>query len=811
MRKLSDITDSAERECIEKLQAGEVYDTGWRLMTWAKMPENLKEFYSRRQQQLREEKSTVARSDTLSDAKPGNIVFRKILERYGAEEDMRVPTPADHALMAYSVSGGRVQDIVLATEAPCKLSAAFLHDIAMGTLLNENGARLSFPRGLRLNGVIVDDIVDFQLMTSVPSVELWQCWMPGGFTFTRCHLSHLSLSECWASWINGDQSRVDGGLSFVEVQVENDLSLAGARINGGLDLCGGRIGKGLSFIDAVIEGRARLSSFEADGATDQELVPLVIEGTIWLRGTTIRGALTFDNVEARGEIVALYVNSSQLLGGVEASGAEKRPGGVGEGGKAGMPKWVPGLRTTRGAIAFIQCNVAGGCRLQGAQLEPYVSGAIDIAESDWVGIAFWMRDCKVDGPLRLTTANPATPRGQRPDIKGLVSVRNTVVSGDLELWGARFHALESAAATKRFSSYATAIELLGVHVKHDLRFDEPPPPSTRVKGETAAHIEGAAILGGCRIDGDVVLGQTSWTGKPRDDEKKEAGSRIAEACDLPIVLSFCNSEIGGDIRIKSVEGKDQRVGVVDLTGAKLRAFLDDGGRAWGDKPDVDFKDGRFEAKTGVGLLLDGCNYQRFAGGGSRLNWLKRQQPTGLPMIGGLRWPQYSEPHHTAARVLHAGGNYLQAREALGAGLGLRKFFGYNVVWATGLLIALFLIGWGGAWAMMEPNGAAAESAQVTALEAAEQAPEQEASQAPVRSRACDSDFAAAYAIDAMLVGINLGPEERCSLGEHDSRTFFGVTLGPQWLYLLKLGYGIVSTIFLVLFTLAWTRFFRREL
>lgn len=615
----------------------------------------------------------------------------------------------------------------------------------------------------------------------------------------------------------------------------------------------------------------------------------------------------------------------------------------------------PGLRTTGGGVAFLSCTIGSRCNFEGAEIQGYAFSDESDINNRWKSIAFWMRDCKVLGPLRLTSAPAEVVAGRAAkegkdlnpghsnNIKGLVGIRNSEIEGNLELYGASFDAPEFClGASYAYSNARVAIEIVGSHIGHDVHFDDPPPPQ-QVKAP-ASRLTGAALIRRCHIRGDVHLGEAIWNSShprtARPEEAARTAARKRDASGMPIAMSFRDTIIEGDVRLRrrveTGDGKSQRtvnkrLGIVDFTGTRLRAFDDGGGDAWGDMPEVTpGGDHDWLMVKGVGLRLEGCQFTRLGGRGARAEWLRRQWPQNraamlrhIPNMLGLTkkmgstlgnpdWPRFNpEPNHIAAKALQAAGRhseayvvwrsairyellsfstflpilhplekdvgnlspdmakqrivalaivaiagflslYLANRQAwpvliwilLGAtglasivALGLLRDLGRflefclaALIWAANFIywaafgwgyssnravlsiIILAVVGFSFSSSMMRD--------EVLVSRAYVDASEQGLRDLPPRK--CTTDSALGYTIDSMIVGVDLGPETRCTLALKPPDSMYSPVhwfevIGTarkeerqQNLNFLKLVYSIVSSITLVLATLTFTRVLRRE-
>jgi hypothetical protein len=770
-----------EKKCVQRLARGDSYDGGWKFATWSRLTEPERENYRRH---LKRAAADAALGPRKDGRKEEDIVFDKVLERYrpGAQPPaVELKEPPANAQMAR-----RGAEIKRAEDLPPEayLGAGFLRDLATGDILGENGQRVALPGGIRIQGFAVDDHVDLtNLEAGAVGMDLRDCWLPGGLALDASQIAKLCLVDCTVRNISAFATQIGGLVYMRGVHVRESLNFGGAVISGPFDLIGGGVDGEFVLVSAVVRGSLRMSFDEMEPVTaeDRRPPPLVIGSLLRLDEARIEGELSFRNVEIRGdEATAVYARGS-YFNGISATGEENPnweplTGGGGVGYSKGQ--WLPGL-VTQAAVAMVSTRIGiSGCKLEGADLNAATGF------TPWNGIAFWMRDCVIEGPLRLTTANSVTPTDALPTINGLVSVQNSIIDGDVELWGARFEARPCNAAQDDEIDCDAAIRFEGVHIMHDLHFDHPPSHVAIDKAKTPSRVTGAALVRSCRIDGDVIIGRASWN-------VGDAGH---------IGLSLKNTAIAGDLCIEKPPRDMKRIGTANFSGCSLRTFEDGRrGEAWGD----------------VKLKLDGCNYQRFDDTGGRLSWLQRQR----------RRDRTSESYHVAAKALHAAGQYNQAHDILSHAMTIEQVrrplawpgilfwgglfdYGYGALRAGLLVLAFWLFG---GWATERLIDASvltsSERQQLVVAQPTDSAALGEASAAEPRSGGaerspqlaharCNVD-PLAYAADAMLIGIDLGPEERCQV---DARF--------EW---LKTVYGLISTLWLVLTTLTFNRVLRRQL
>lgn len=604
-------------------------------------------------------------------------------------------------------------------------------------------------------------------------------------------------------------------------RLEGLLELRRARVDGGLVFANARI---LAGALARAEGETETHDPDDVEESEEELV------AVYAKQAVIRGGIRAEPVDAgaaasaapppdyqsaleRGtrtldksttpEEVASARRSLEAVGGTSTAAvsdtftSQRIEGAVAFEPRDNKEKRVSGL-DARGAVAFIQTTIEGDVGFEGGNFVAPLA-------SSWGGYTLLLRGSQISGRVNLCAGR----KGMATEpffSKGQIDIGQCVIGQGLDLGGGTFE----VATRPRLdppSRAPTALDAVGAKItgpvflrRHDKsRSDD---EAARVRG--ALDFDRATIVGDFRIlDATFAPGEH---GKRHDAALDAETDNREFHYKRDVVLSLRNTVIDGDFLIESPvksDAKHPRRGIVNLTGAKLRAIVDNGGRAWGTQPLI--KDGRL--REGVQLRLEGCVYERLqledaSIAEARVSrrspacfdrrwWLMRQFPAlkrharceggdlGAVKFKRSSWARNhrtrfpegervrSETYEQAARVLRRGGYHDMARQVAIEGMNVERRsgamqgqfvarrmhwlhgafygYGYSGIRAFWTLFALLAIGTLCAWVQMS-------SGRIVDAESLKQG----------RLQACTSETPLLYAVDAMLVGIDLGPEERCT-------------------------------------------------
>jgi hypothetical protein len=434
--------------------------------------------------------------------------------------------------------------------------------------------------------------------------------------------------------------------------------------------------------------------------------------------------------------------------------------------------------------------------------------------------AIQMYQVKVQSDLKLDDRRGVKDKIRSPArICGVAAIEHCEILGDLTIGNADFAPRD-------------AWNIVDLEVKEQKSAGK----SVELKFKNDAHVDPAQpalSLRGTRIEGDLYI------------RNGKRGSFL--------------EKLGG-----AKDEKPLRLGLVSLVSAKLRSFDDfERGNSkdlWGYFPVVN----RRRLVKGVMLDLDGCEYGRFKREGVlRGKWLERQFPANWRLTKKSRFS--FDSYETAARMLREGGHHSQARRIATAGLRMELWthavphaaprwgllaawlqwlasfffwilydFGYGARRAVVILAAWLAFGWyltgqaESAHVLIEKPAAIAlpaetqRSAQSAAPQAAPIAPppaRQAAAQPPPQANGESTtppspptpctENSWAYAADAMVVGIDLGIDDRCDFVD-ETQPIWGLKLDAPGLRALKLAYGLLAGFFTLMATLTFSGILRRD-
>jgi hypothetical protein len=466
----------------------------------------------------------------------------------------------------------------------------------------------------------------------------------------------------------------------------------------------------------------------------------------------------------------------------------------------------PGLVTT-GSVRLVAARI-GLLDLEGAQItcsknreDAQGVVALDIAEA------------QIGGKVRLNWA-----KGEPFRAVGEVRLRQTVVEGDVSFSGGVFEAPAAEWYSDTAEPDTDAIDCAGLIAKGDVFLSA---RHSRREGRPATQVVGTVRFDRGQIDGDLVVGAAILTHGPNLDNEADAFT----------ILSLKNTGIAGDFAIRQATS---RTGLIDFTGASLRAFDDEGGAGWGAPPEEKKKQ-----RSGVQIRLDSCRFQTFAKKGqNRVEWLQRQFLNNKPSSGEF----FPHAYVQTAKVLRDSGflqdsraaTVAQRRIALRAGenkfdafwsslYGFFFDFGQGTVHAlTTFLFIWLIIGSPITNSLISLGWLVDASPRAIRIEAASGG----AAPSPEPARPCGL-FAPLYALDRMLVVVDFDFKDECDVASDASRRAPTATLqGPDglnvfdsviekaakagWIDVFYAVYGAIGTLVFFLTALTFSGVLRRE-
>lgn len=570
---------------------------------------------------------------------------------------------------------------------------------------------------------------------------------------------------------------------------------------------------------------------------------------------------------------------------------------------------------TKGPIAFIGCEIDNQLELEGLDVSAW------FGTNRWGGTAILLRDTTVRTRMNIGGIPDASlkKRSDGPDVDDIRNeIHGQIAIIDSEIIGrvtfSNLRGLAPTQCTADVGEGSRFIYMRNCRCEADVVFydlERTGHASRKSQGE--CDIFGQVDLLHCRIQGDIELGRTAIRPLAQSLEASEQDSTpiktictsLCYAHGVPsqsTMMSLYNTKIEGDLILSSAATSDDRIGTLNLSGFSARTVRgtdlvpesetfgkpSDPATLLGGEPSYTHRpahqacgqsgcqarsdeDGPL-LKSGVSLLLDGANFERFDNPFDELLWLRRSNHPSLSSDGTF-FPPDTEPYERAAILLRAAGRPEQARavireaerlksknarmiltqglrrfRALGQGdqgyvpakdevdlpvkswlilrhstkrtrdalrSGLRSLwdlmeqkahqifgfcfgYGYSSRRALGTLLSLLALGTVGTMSAQHYDLLVSKSDKPSVA-------------------VCKQQNALLFAADAMLLGIDVGPQARCDYvqslpanveGRNDE--FINARRWNRLASAILDGYGLISALALLFASLTFSGIFRRD-
>lgn len=491
---------------------------------------------------------------------------------------------------------------------------------------DSTAAGLADPRGIRVLGVRIPDILDLSLAKVLLPISLFRCRLMGDVVLTSAELQGLYLNGSQTGRIEADGLTVKGGVFLRSgFFAEGEVRLLGARIGGNLDCSGGTIS------NPPQKGNPGSGiALNADGA--------VVSGNVFLRlGFVARGEVRLLGARIEGDLDC-HQGSFQnpALRDVQTNGVAIR---------------ADGIYVRRGVILREGFKAAGGVYFPSAQ----IGSVLDCSAGRFCnplhealpqsGDALCLDRAVVGSGIFLRLGFVAN---------GEVSMVRAQLGADLDCRGGAF----CNAPQRNLPKSGDAIKADRIEVKGSVFLRE------RFKAQGEVRLLGAQISGNLDCTNGTLInplqmGLAETTGRALSAEDIDVRGHVF------LRLGFSAAgfvKLGGRVG-GNLDCRGASFAVLDVEGARCSRFILLGLQGAGSvvisvenasTGELLDEEGSWPAQGR--LRIDGFVYGRISQGPrdakTRLKWLALQ-------------PRFAQqPYRQLAKVLHEEGNDRGAREVL---------------------------------------------------------------------------------------------------------------------------------------------------